>query len=78
MPCACQVVLGPHGRMLYCGLRRRADGSCALADVFDGDGLRLRELSGNPAEALLEAMGDTSPQTILRLQRIAQQEVLAP
>jgi ATP-binding cassette subfamily G (WHITE) protein 2 len=69
------VVMATGGAMLYCGPRRLADGSgrCAISSHFDGEGLNLSELSGNPAEALLEAMGDPEPRTQRRLERIAQQ-----
>ena len=68
------VVMGPRGTLLYCGSRRDADGRCALSDHFDGDGLRLASISGNPAESLLEAMGDPDPRTQRRLERISQQQ----
>ena len=67
--------MGPHGSQLYCGPRRAADGSCALSRHFDGDGLRLAEISANPAEAILEAMGDTEPPSARRLEHVAQLEL---
>ena len=69
------VVMGPRGSQLYCGPRRAADGSCALSRHFDGDGLRLAEISANPAEAILEAMGDTEPPSARRLEHVAQLEL---
>ena len=71
------VVMGPRGRMLYCGPRRLHDGQCALAAHFDGDGLSLNDISANPAEALLEAMGDVDPKVSRRIERIAQEETEA-
>jgi hypothetical protein len=69
------VVMGPRGSQLYCGPRRAADGSCALSRHFDGDGLRLAEISANPAEAILEAMGDAEPPSARRLEHVAQLEL---
>ena len=68
------IVMGPRGRLLYCGPRRLADGRCALAAHFDGDGLCLAELAANPAEALLEAMADEQPHIQQRIARLCEQE----
>ena len=61
--------------MLYCGPRHSDDGRCALSQCFEGNGLSLKELSGNPAEALLEAMGDNHHHTQRRLEQVAQRQV---
>lgn len=61
--------------MLYCGPLRGDDGRCALSQCFDGNGICLKELSGNPAEALLEAMGDNHHHTQRRLEQVAQRQV---
>ena len=68
------VVMGPRGTLLYCGPRRDVDGRCALSRHFDGDGLRLTAISGNPAESLLEAMGDMDSRVQRRLERIAERQ----
>ena len=45
--------------------------SCALSEHFDGGSLRLRDLSHNPAEAILEAMSVDDEASQHRLRCIA-------
>ena len=70
------VVMAPGGRLVYTGPLRLADGNCALAAAFDasrGHTPRLRDISPNPAEALLEvvsAVGDDGGAVERRLQQL--------
>ena len=70
------VVMAPGGRLVYTGPLRLADGNCALAAAFDasrGRTPRLRDISPNPAEALLEVVsvvGDDGGAVERRLQQL--------
>ncbi|KAL1511432.1 hypothetical protein AB1Y20_006231 [Prymnesium parvum] len=65
------VVMAPGGRLLYCGATRAADGGCALAAHFDGGGVRLKEWSALPAEAVLELIDERRPDAMARVAELA-------
>ena len=67
------LVMAPGGHVLYAGPTRTPEGQCAMSIFFDatrGDGPRLRELSPNSAEAVIELVSSTDDATRERLMRI--------
>ena len=67
------LVMAPGGHLLYAGPMRTPGGRCAISDFFDasrGAMPRLKELSPNPAEAVLEMVSGEDDETLLRIARM--------
>jgi ABC-type Mn2+/Zn2+ transport system ATPase subunit len=67
------IVMAPGGHVLFAGPTRTPEGRCAMSVFFDGtrgSAPRLRELSPNSAEAVIELVSATDDATRQRLARI--------
>lgn len=65
--------MAPGGHMLYSGPTRSPEGRCSLTTFFDasrGGGPRLREISPNTAEAVLELVSALDDESLQRVARI--------
>ena len=67
------LVMAPGGHLLFAGPTRTPGGRCAISDFFDasrGGMPRLRQLSPNTAEAVLEMVSGQDDATLQRIARM--------